>query len=103
MNMHKIAKIAVVTNLILVLLFVYSNLLVWDVFNGNNAMHRTVFATHWGFNNYGLTFYDYLPDGSVAMVQGIFIYPNYPIYLFFVAITVNLFFIYKIGKTSNVH
>jgi hypothetical protein len=101
--MHKIAKIAVITNIILVLLFVYSNLLVWDVFNGNNALHRTVFATHWGFNNYSLTFYDYLSDGSVAMVQGIFIYPNYPIYLFFVAIAVNLFFIYNLSKKPKMH
>jgi hypothetical protein len=96
--MHKLAKIALITNLILVLFFVYANFLVWDVFNGNNVLHRTVFATHWGFNNYILTFYDYLPDGSVAMVNGIFIYPNYPIYLFFVAIAVNLFFIYKLSK-----
>ncbi len=98
MAMHKIAKIAMVTNLILALLFIYSNLLVWDVFNGNNALHRTEFATHWGFNNYLLTFYDHLPDGSVGVVQGIFIYPNFPICVFFVALAVNLFFIYKLSK-----
>lgn len=99
--MQKLLRYAVAVNVLLALLFVYSNYLIWDVFNGNNALHRTVFATHWNPFTYSLTFYDYFSNGDADVVQGIFQYTNYPFWIFWASMTVNLYFLYRLQRIKE--
>jgi hypothetical protein len=91
--MHKITKIAIVTNLILALFFVYSNLEIWRILN--NALTVTLKPSHWYLSAIDIQ-YD---TGMLDLTR----MPNFPFWIFFVALAVNLYFIYKLSKEANIH
>ena len=92
--MNNIAKIAVVFNLIIGLVFIYSNLTLW---NSVNAESPYLIASHWSPLGIVATHY-IMNDGSLSMVQTLFLYFNSPFWIFFIAIAVNLYFIYRMSK-----
>ena len=95
--MHKLGKIAVVTNILLALLFVYSNFSLWSFVN---AEYPYLIASHW--SPLGISAPHYvITDGSFAMVQTVFLYFNFPFWLFFISIAVNLYFILKLSKEAK--
>ncbi len=93
--MLKIAKIAIVVNLILALLFVYSNFFLW---NSVNAEYPYLIASHWTPLGISAPHYAINNDGSIAIVQGIFWYFNTPFWIFWVLLVVNLYFMIRISK-----
>lgn len=100
--MLKIAKYAIVVNLTLALLFVYSNFSLW---NSVNAEYPYLIASHW--SPLGISAPHYIiSNGSFAIVQTIYLYWNIPFWIFWVLLIANLYFILKIIKkevnqTSN--
>ena len=84
--MHKIAKIAILTNSVLVLLFVYSSFWLWDLVRSSQSRLVT---SSWGLFSVLVRWYG--NDGSA--VQTFWIYSNYPFWIFILLVAANLFFI----------
>ncbi len=95
--MHKIAMYAIATNLIVSLVFIYSNFTLWNSVNGESPY---VIASHWSPLGIIATHY-VINDGSYSMLTTFYSYFNYPFWLFFVAIAANLYFVYKLSKKSK--
>jgi hypothetical protein len=98
--MHEIVKIATVTNLILALLFVVFNYVIWD--DVQSTAHLVQLVSFSPLLIYiqplgGLDNGQIIPI-SMAKVPMF----NFPFWLFFVALAVNLYFIYKLSKTPNI-
>jgi hypothetical protein len=96
--MHKIAKMAIVTNLIIALLFIGFNYIVWDDVQSTSHLVQLV--------NFTPLLIFIQPLGALDNWQ---IHPislakvpmfNFPFWLFFAA---NLFFIYKLSKLAANH
>jgi hypothetical protein len=89
----------IVVNAVLILFFIVANYAVWDMVNSNTHLGNTVMnpiniiESMWG---------DVI-DGKVERIGGLSIMPNFPFWLFFVAIAVNLYFIYNLSKKPNMH
>jgi Ni,Fe-hydrogenase I cytochrome b subunit len=96
MDMHKIAKIALITNSILSLLFVYSSFWLWGLVRSNE--HYLV-TSSWGPFSVLVRWYGY--NGSA--VQTFDLYSNYPFWIFCALVIVNLFFILMISKELSRH
>jgi len=92
--MHKIAQYAIVTNIILALVFVYSNFSLW---NFVNAEYPFLVASHWSPLGIVAPHYQYT-DGNISLIQTPFLTFNYPFWIFWIAIAVNLVFIIKLGR-----
>jgi len=92
--MHKIAKIAILTNSVLVLLFVYSSFWLWDLVRSNESHLVT---SSWGPFSVLVRWFGY--DGSA--VQTFWFYNNYPFWIFIVLVVANLFFILMMSKELN--
>jgi hypothetical protein len=89
--MHKIARIAVVTNLVLALFFVYANLEIWRILN--NALTVTLKPSYWYLSAIDIQYDTGMLDQTRM--------PNFPFWIFFIAIAINLYFIYKLSKKPN--
>lgn len=89
--MHKIAKIAIFTDSILVLLFIYSSFWLWGLVRSTESHLVT---SSWGPLNVLVRWYGY--DGSA--VQTFWMYPNIPFWIFIVLVIANLFFILMLSK-----
>src|SRR4030067_1591179 len=87
-------------NIILGLLFVYGNLILWDVFRGNNIAHSTLISSSWNPFKVWVVFHHY-NNGSFITVQGVFGYPNLPFMLFWGSTAVNLILIVLIYKSKG--
>lgn len=98
--MLKIFKVAVVVNLLLVALFVYTSYLQWDMFRGNNLVQSNIYTV--GFNplTYTMVFHCNI-DGYFHTVMGLFTYPNFPYWLFFITVIVNLALMWRLQKTAK--
>jgi hypothetical protein len=95
--MLKIAKYAMVFNLIMALIFVYSNFALW---NSVNAEYPYLIASNW--SPLGISAPHYIiTDGSFSMVQTLYMYFNTPFWVFWVLLIANLYFIVKISKESK--
>jgi hypothetical protein len=94
--MHKIAKIAIVTNLILALLFIGFNYIVWD--DAQSTSHLVQLVTFSPF----LIFIQPLGGLENGMIVPISMAKvpmfSFPFWIFFVAIAVNLYFMYKLSE-----
>jgi hypothetical protein len=96
--MLKIAKIAIVVNLTLASLFVYSNFSLWNLVN---AEYPYLIANHWTPLGISAPHYVINNEGSIAVVQGIFWYFNYPFWIFWVLLVANLYFMMRISKQAS--
>jgi hypothetical protein len=89
----------IIVNAVLILLFIVANFAVWDMVNSNTHLGNTVMnpinvvESMWGD----------VVDGKVERIGGFSIMPNFPFWLFFAAIAVNLYFIYNLSKKPNMH
>ena len=90
---------ALVANAILALLFVYFNYFIWAELNSGPNMLRLL--------NFGPF---YIQDSHMGVlingtqyspVNGIVLMQNYPFLLFFVAIAVNLYFLFKLQRSNE--
>jgi hypothetical protein len=95
--MLKIVKYAIVINIILCLLFIYFNFSLWGEVN---AEYPILIPSHWSPLGITAPHYVILNDNSIAIVQGLYSYFNYPFWIFFVLLAVNLYFVIKIAKTK---
>jgi choline-glycine betaine transporter len=92
--MRNTAKYAIVINILLALIFVYSNFSLWSLVNGE---YPYLIASHW--SPLGIVAPHYvLIDGSVSIVQTVYLYWNIPFWIFWVLMIVNVYFILRIGK-----
>ena len=88
----------IIVNALLILLFVVTNYVIWNAVDihpilGNTVMNPiNVIVSMWGT----------VVDGNVERVDGLSILPNLPFWLFFVAVAVNLYFIFKLSKKPQV-
>jgi hypothetical protein len=92
--MRKIAKIAIATNVILAMMFIVFNYLLWDYVQ---SFTNFKFVT---FNLFEILAFP-LSEYGYAISIDTSAMPNLPFWLFFVAIAVNLYFIYKLSKTPT--
>jgi len=100
--MHKIAKYAIVFNIIIALIFVYSNFALWSLVN---AEYPYLIYSHWSPLGISAPHYVINNDGSIAQLQTVYSYFNSPFWIFWVLLAANLYFILKISRevkqTSN--
>jgi hypothetical protein len=100
--MHKIAKYAIVVNIIIALIFVYSNFALWSLVN---AEYPYLITSHWSPLGISAPHYVINNDGSIAQLQTVYSYFNSPFWIFWVLLVANLYFILKISgkvkQTSN--
>jgi|WetSurMetagenome_2_1015567.scaffolds.fasta_scaffold79603_2 hypothetical protein len=92
--------LAIVANAFLVLLFVYSNFIIWSELNSEPALLRSLhFGPFWIQDIHA----GIVTSGNLfSPVNGVILLENFPFWLFFVAIAVNLFFLYKLQKESAI-
>jgi len=87
----------IIVNAVLILLFILTNYGIWDVVTSNTHLGHTsmnafnVVESLWGD----------VVDGQICRIDGMFIMPNFPFWLFFVAIAVNLLFIIKLQRSKE--
>jgi hypothetical protein len=96
--MHKIAKYAIVVNIIIALIFVYSNVALWSLVN---AEYPYLVYSHWSPLGISAPHYIINNEGSIAQLQTVYSYFNSPFWIFWVLLMVNLYFIVKISKESK--
>jgi choline-glycine betaine transporter len=97
--MRKIVKYAIVVNIILALVFVYSNFSLW---NFVNAEYPFLVASHW--SPLGIVAPHYLyTDGNISQIQTPFLAFNYPFWIFWIMLAINLVFIIKFGRERETH
>ena len=91
--MQRQFKLVLFANVVFVLLFVFFNWAEYEMLNSSDEM---MLQTHFPFYLEGLTFHS-------PMVTGfeVFILPNYLLLIFLLAITVNLYFLYKLQRASS--
>ena len=95
--MLKIAKTAIICNIILALIFVYTNFSLWELVN---AEYPYLIASHW--SPLGISAPHYIiSNGSVSIVQTIYMYFNTPFWIFLLLLIVNLYFIVRLGKEAK--
>lgn len=93
-NMNRITKIAVFTNSVLALLFVYSFFWLWGLVRSTESYLAT--------SSWGLFFVSVRHDwynGSEAVL----FYPNYPFWIFIVLVFVNVIFVLMWRKKQLSH
>jgi hypothetical protein len=93
--MLKIAKYAIITNILLALLFIYSNFTLWDLVNGNST--TLLITSHWNPLLVTAMHHSYV-NGIFSSVQNVFVYDNTPFWIFFILLAVNLFFLLKLSQ-----
>lgn len=98
--MQRLVKYAIVMNIALSLLFIYSNYTIWDLFRGNNIAHSTITSSSWNPLTINVVFHSY-SNGTFASVEGIFTYLNSPFLLFWVLMLANVFFLVKLQRSNN--
>jgi hypothetical protein len=100
--MHKIAKHAIVVNIIITLIFIYSNFALWSLVN---AEYPYLITSHWSPLGISAPHYVINNDGSIAQLQTVYSYFNSPFWIFWVLLVANLYLILKISRevkqTSN--
>ena len=95
--MQRIAKIALVVNAIVALLFAYSNFSLWSLVN---TEYPYLIASHW--SPLGISAPHYIiNDSSISIVQTLYLYFNTPFWIFWVLLTVDLFFIVILAKKPS--
>jgi hypothetical protein len=88
----------IVVDAILILLFVIGNYSIWDELNSEPNMLRSVkFGPYWIQDSHMGS----LVNGSFSPVNGIVVILNFPFWLFFVTLAVNLYFMTKLAKTKT--
>lgn len=92
--MHKIVKYAMATNLIVGLVFIYSNLTLWNLVNAESPY---LIASHWSPLGIVATHY-IINDGTFSMVQTLFLYFNTPFWIFWMLMVVNLIFLLMLSR-----
>ena len=87
----------VIVNVVLILLFVLANYALWNMVNSDTHLGHTtmnplnVIESMWGD----------VVDGKIYRIDGMGIMPNFPFWIFFIAIAVNLYFIYRLQRTET--
>lgn len=89
--MNKQAKLMVLTNIILGLLFIFFNL-IYDYF-GNPAGHYAVWSPLW------LTFYNYQAAITIGDLGAQNL--NFNFYFFWASIIINVYFIFRLQKGTT--
>jgi hypothetical protein len=79
----------IAVNAVLVTLFVLSSYSIWNLVNNDYSNHKTLINPFYVETIYG--------NNVISVDPGGFI-PNFPFWLFFVALAVNLYFIYRLSK-----
>jgi len=95
--MHKIVKYAIVTNILLALLFVYSNFALWGLVNGE---YPYLITSHWSPLEISAPHY-IINNDNVSIVQTIYMYFNTPFWIFWLLMVVNLYFVLKISRETK--
>ena len=95
--MDKIVTYAIVINIILALVFVYSNFSLW---NFVNAEYPVLVASHWSPFGIVAPHYQYA-DGNISLIQTPFLAFNYPFWIFWTMLAINLGFIIKLGRNKE--
>ena len=92
--MLKIVKIAVICNIILALIFVYTNFSLWNLVNSG---YPYLIVSHW--SPLGISAPHYIiNDSSISIVQTLYLYFNTPFWIFWVLLVVDMFFIVILTK-----
>ncbi len=86
MSKNKLVACVFVFNVLMALAFVYSNSSLWD---SVNTTYPTMTVSQWSPFSIHVMYYHYA-DGMLSVVQGIFLYFNYPFWLFWVTMMGNL-------------
>ena len=92
--MLKIVKYAIVINVLLAFLFIYSNFTLWNLVN---SYDNILVISHWSPLGISAPHYKY-SNGSLAIVQTVYFYWNTPFWIFWVLLIVNLYFIVRLTK-----
>jgi len=98
--MHKIVKIALATNLLMALFFVASNYTIWDFASSSSQLVKLV-----NFSPFSVaaSFPGEWVNGQIIPVQCLPSAPifNFPFWLFFGTLALNLFFIFELSRKPN--
>ena len=95
--MPKQFKLMLIVNVLLILLFVLANYAMWNMVNSNTHLGHTtmnplnIIESMWGD----------VVEGKIYRIDGMGIMRNFPFWIFFVAIAVNLYFIYRLQRTET--
>ena len=82
----------IIVNAVLILLFILTNYGIWDVVTSNTHLGHTsmnafnVVESIWGD----------VVDGQIYRIDGMFIMPNFPFWLFFISTAANLILFVKL-------
>ena len=89
----------------MILLFVYSNYSIWNSINsvpivGNEANLVHITISNW--NPFGVVWHHYAySNGNLGISDAIFSAYNFPFWLFFIAIALNLYFMARLAKNKT--
>jgi hypothetical protein len=89
-------RIAVIANVLLVLIFVYSNFSIWDMLNEHSLIQGS--WTPWLVDYVGKAV---LPGEKPLATGGLLISPNYPFWLFFLSTAVNLYLLIRLQRSKE--
>jgi len=95
--MQRIVRYALIINLILACAFVYSNLSLWSFVN---AEYPYLVSSHWSPLGIVAPHYQYA-DGNISLIQTPFLAFNYPFWIFWIMLAINLGFIIKLGRNKE--
>ena len=97
MKTPKILAIAVAANASLVLAFVYTNIVTWNLLN-----RFSLISGHWNPISTVFVAKSEMPGSlPLATVAELFSYPNYPFLLFFISTAINLYLIFRLQKSKE--
>ena len=95
--MIKILKIAMIINITVSMFFIYTSYIQWDLFNGNNIAETKIISSSWNAYRINIVFHRY-DNNAFSTMQTIFTYYNFPFWLFWILLAVNIFLVFYLTK-----
>ena len=95
--LKKLAPIFII-NVIIVLVFLYTNFAIANIFNSNPNI---LFSVHWTFGAIDITQAGTVVEGKYYGIGGTQGWPDYALWLFFVSTAINIVYIVKLLREQE--
>jgi hypothetical protein len=93
-------KAALLVNVLMCAVFVYTSYTQWEIFGGNNVAGTRIITSSWNPFSIAVLFHVY-ENGMFSTVETVFVYSNTPFIVFWLSTMVNLAFIVLIIKSKE--
>ncbi len=98
--MQKIVRNVLIANIVLTLIFLYTNISLWNAVNGTPPYH---IESHWSPIGIIASHYTLDNNGFTSVDQTLYSYFNTPFWIFWLLLIVNMYAVIKLGQRNKIN